>query len=266
MSKKLLSYFSLFLFFCLTAPAWANLPAIQADSAILIEEKTGQVLFALNPQESRPIASTTKIMTALVALQFGDLNKVSPVSAKAAATGESSIYLQEGEELSLQDLLYGALMRSGNDACVAIAENVAGSEELFVALMNRTAQFYGAKQTHFQNTNGLPDEQHYSSARDLALFTQQAFQYPLFSQIVASRDQTIGSRSFTNTNALLWNYAGADGVKTGTTNAAGKCLVASATRNNCRLIAVILHSSDRYGDAQKLLDFGFQTKVNFTTN
>ncbi len=263
---RLLSCFILFLLWLLPASAKASVPSIQADSAILIEEQSGEVLFSLNPQEARPIASTTKIMTALIALQFGDLDKVIPVSAKAADTGESSINLQEGEELSLQDLLYGALMRSGNDACVAIAENVAGSEELFVALMNRAAQFYGARQTHFHNTNGLPDQEHYSCARDLALFTQQAFQYPLFSQIVASRSQTIGSRSFTNTNALLWSYAGADGVKTGTTNAAGKCLVASATRDDCRLIAVILHSSDRYGDAQKLLDFGFQTKLNLTTN
>lgn len=235
--------------------------AVSAESAIVMDVGTGQVLYAKNAHKPRPIASTTKIMTALVAIQYGDLKGVATISQRAAGVEGSSIYLKAGEKLSLEELLYGALMHSGNDACVAIAEQVAGEEKIFVTFMNYMAHRLGAKNTHFCNTNGLPNDRHLSSAYDLALITRHALQNPVFSKIVSTRTQSIngpkGNRFLSNTNKMLWSYQGANGVKTGTTQAAGKCLVASASRDGRRLVAVVLHSSDRYTDSIKLLDYGY---------
>lgn len=241
-----------------TAPSIATVPSVTAAAAVLMDAASGQVLWAKNACQPRPPASTTKIMTALLALEGGKLDRVVTVSEHAAAVGESSMHLFAGEKLTLEQLLYGALLRSGNDACVAIAEHIAGSEGNFVLLMNQKARELGASGTRFRNPNGLPAQGHLSSAYDLALLTRYAFQNPVFNRIVSTRVKDLGGRYyFNNTNRLLWSYQGADGVKTGTTNAAGKCLVASATREGRRLITVVLHSDDRYADTMNLLDYGF---------
>lgn len=247
------------------AYTWANqntAPVISADAAILIDGTSGQILYEKNSHKQRPPASTTKIMTALLAIEAGQLEQYVTVSPKAAAVGESSIYLQANEKITLRDLIYGAMLHSGNDACVAIAEHVAGSEENFVHLMNHTAKKLGAINTNFCNTNGLPHDQHYSTAYDLAMITKYAMKNSSFCEIVRTRSTSIsgpanGRRQLTNTNQLLWSYQGADGVKTGTTNAAGPCLVSSARRDGRHLIAVVLNSASRYHDTSKLLDYGF---------
>lgn len=240
--------------------------SITADSAVLMDAHTGQVLFAKNAYEPRPPASTTKIATALVALEMGKLDEIVTVSEKAASVGESSMYLVPGEKLTLEQLLTGALVRSGNDACVAIAEHVVGSEELFARLVTGRARFLGATDTSFVNSNGLPARGHFSSAYDLALLTRYALLDPTFREIIGTRFTIIQGQghwvhNLTNTNKLLWEYPGATGVKTGTTNEAGQCLVASAIRNGRCLISVVLHSDNRYKDTIKLLEYGFN---NFT--
>jgi D-alanyl-D-alanine carboxypeptidase (penicillin-binding protein 5/6) len=226
-----------------------------------MEAGTGQVLYEHGAREERPPASTTKIMTAILALELGRLDTPVKVSKYAATTPGASIYLTTGEVVKLGDLVKGALLNSGNDATVAIAENLAGTEEEFAWLMNRKARQLGANHTHFKNPHGLPDPGHYTTAYDLALMARYALGNPVFRRLVATQEDQIpapdGVRYLYNTNRLLGSYPGADGVKTGTTNAAGQCLVASATREGRQLIAVVLGSSDRYADARALLDYGF---------
>jgi D-alanyl-D-alanine carboxypeptidase (penicillin-binding protein 5/6) len=177
------------------------------------------------------------------------------ISANAAETAGSRMGLTWGETLTVRELLYGLLLPSGNDAAVALAEHVAGSEMAFVALMNETAASMGLAQTHFANAHGLDDPEERTSAADLAKITQAALAYPVFAEIVAQDTVFVAGRSLENTNLLLGLYRGADGVKTGTTVAAGECLVASLTRDGHRLLVVVLGSSDRYADATALLDF-----------
>lgn len=234
---------------------------VSADAAVVMDAGTGQLLYEKNARQPRPIASTTKIMTSLLAIEMGDLKEVVTVTGRAAGTEGSSIYLRAGERLTLEELLYGALMRSGNDSCVAIAEHIAGREEIFISWMNLKAARLGLRNTHFSNTNGLPHKEHLSSAYDLAVIARHALKNPVFNSIVASRKHIIGGpagqRRLSNTNEMLWKYPGADGVKTGTTNAAGRCLVSSASREGRRLISVVLHSDNRYADSIRLLDYGF---------
>ncbi|AEG58887.1 D-alanyl-D-alanine carboxypeptidase family protein [Desulforamulus ruminis] len=242
--------------------------SLSAASAVVMDADTGQVLYAKNCHQPKPIASTTKIMTALVAIECASLKSIATISPHAAGTEGSSIYLKAGEKLVLEELLFGALLHSGNDACVAIAEHVAGREEVFVNFMNYKAYRLGAKNTHFCNTNGLPNDQHFSSAFDLALITCNALKNPVFNRMVATKTHSItgpeGKRFLSNTNKMLWSYQGANGVKTGTTDAAGKCLVSSATRDGRRLIAVVLHSEDRWGESIRLLNYGFERFQNRT--
>ncbi len=236
-------------------------PTLTAEAAVLLEARTGQVLFDKNAGQKRPPASTTKIMTALLALEGGDLRQVVTVSPEAASVGEASLDLRAGEKLTLEELVFGAMLESGNDACVAIAEHLAGTESNFVLLMNQKAKMIGAQNTSFKNTNGLPADGHYTTARDLALITQYALRNPVFQNIVSTKNRIIGSKDSTrylnNTNRLLWSYDWTNGVKTGTTQEAGNCLVASATRNGRQLVSVVFHSDNRWGDSIKLLDYGF---------
>ena len=252
----------LFMFWAFCAfPAAAAEPVVTADAAVLVDAGTGQILFGKNAHQHRPPASTTKIMTGLLALEGGDLRQITTVSKHAASVGEASIELWAGEKITLEDLVYGALLESGNDACVAIAENIAGTEDIFVLLMNQKARLIGARDTNFKNTNGLPAAGHYSTAFDLATIARYALQNVQFARAVSTREKIIGreyKRHAVNTNGLLWSYPGADGVKTGTTNEAGRCLVASAVRDGRRLITVVLHSDDRFGDTTTLLDYGFK--------
>ena len=243
-------------------PAFAAPPQLDSQAAILIEAGSGRVLYAKSAYVRRAPASTTKLLTALVAVREGRLGQEFEVSRRAASVTGSRAHLRAGDRYTLHELLEGMLLRSGNDAAHAVAESVAGSVPEFAVRMNETAVRIGARQTHFVNPHGLTAPHHYSSAGDLAKIARVALRDPEIGRIVASKELTLTpvgreGRPIRNTNALLGEYLGADGAKTGTTSAAGKCLVASATRGNVHLIAVVLKGGDRYGDARSLLDYGF---------
>lgn len=207
------------------------------------------------------MASTTKIMTALVALEYGNLEDEVIITKEAVGIEGSSIYLREGEIMSLEDLLYGLMLRSGNDAAVAIAIHVGGNLENFIDLMNKKAKEIGAVNTNFTNPHGLHDDLHYTTAYDLALITREAFKYEEFAKIAGTKSyisNRVENNYYYNKNKTLWEYKGGDGVKTGYTMRAGRCLVSSATRNGHRLIAVSLNARDWFNDNYKLLDFGFE--------
>jgi D-alanyl-D-alanine carboxypeptidase (penicillin-binding protein 5/6) len=206
------------------------------------------------------MASTTKIMTAIVALENSKLDEDVVISGKAAYMGGSVIGLREGSTVKMKDLLYGMLICSGNDAAVAVAEHVGGSVEGFADLMNKKALEIGAYSTSFSNPHGLDAENHYTTAYDLAKITRYALKNSVFNEIVRSRDFYFNGMSLRSTNELLDFYEGADGVKTGYTGRAGRCLVASATRNNMRIISVVLfcdNRSLRTLSSQRILDFTF---------
>ena len=202
--------------------------SVSAASAVLMDVKTGDVLFGKRADTRRPPASTTKIMTAILGLELGRSDEVVTVSQKAAAVGEATLHLDPGEKITLYELITGALVRSGNDACVAIAEHIMGSEEEFVKLMNKKALTLGAQNTNFENTNGLPRKDHYSTAKDLALMARHGLQIPQFASITRQKETEIHFlepdvfMDLRNTNKLLWNYPYANGVKTGTTHSSRK--------------------------------------------
>lgn len=266
---KIIRQLSILICLCLLAgTAQAAIPGVKAQSAILIDAKTGQVLFEKNAARHSAPASTTKILTAIIAIESGRLDEVVKVSPKAAATTGSSMHLYPRQLLTLRELVTGLLLRSGNDAAVAIAEHLSGSVDDFVVVMNRRAQELGAYNTNFRNPHGLSAPGHYSTAADLARLTRYALTNPVFAEIVNTRETTIEwlDRSgrerdipLRNTNKLLWMFEDADGVKTGTTGEAGPCLVSSATRGNQKLIAVVLHDHSRWVDSMQLLKYGFDT-------
>lgn len=244
----------------------ADPPPINAKAAILLDAKTGQVLYDKKSSLRCAPASTTKILTAIIALESGRLDDEVKVSTRAAGTGGSSMYLYAGQTITIRELLTGLMLRSGNDAAVAIAEHLAGSTEEFVNLMNRKAHQLGAYNSHFRNPNGLSAPGHYSTAFDLAWMSRYALANPAFAEIVSTKETSIEwldrkghshDKSLRNTNKLLWMLEDADGVKTGTTGEAGPCLVSSATRGNQKLIAVVLHDHSRWFDSMKLLKYGF---------
>lgn len=249
-------------------PGYLKGPPVSASAGVLIEAKSGSVLYAKNPEFRRAPASTTKMMTAIVALEKGDLRKTIKVSRRAAGTPGSSLWLHAGDTLSLKELLEGMMLQSGNDGSMAVAEGIAGSVEDFVSLMNLKAKEIGALNTNFRNPHGLRAPSHYTTALDLALIARYGLSNPKFATLVKRKSATIRwegklkSLEITNTNRLLWYLEGADGVKTGTTNEAGKCLVASATRNGRQLIAVVLNSGNRWGDCTRLLEYGFNEFVS----
>lgn len=232
-------------------------PWITAHAAIVIENTTGTVLYAKNPHQTRAPASTTKILTALLALERGGLDEIVTVSRYAAGTRGSSARLYTGQRIRMIDLLHGLLLNSGNDAAVAVAEHISGSEDAFVRLMNERAMELGALNTRFQNPHGLDKPGHFSTAYDLAQLARLALLYPTFAEIVAKQTYSYDGGAFTNTNKLLWSYEGLEGIKTGTTGQAGYCLVATATQDGMQLITVVLGSTDRWSDTRKLLDYGF---------
>lgn len=257
---------SLLFFLMAIMPARAEVvPAITAEAAVVMDLDTGEVLYGKAEHERRPPASLTKVMTGYLAVKQGDLQQIITVSETAAATGESSLNLKAGDRLTFENLLYGALMKSANDACVALAEQMAGSEQIFVQNMNLQACLLGCADTNFCNSNGLPAENHYSSAYDLALMTRAAMQDEIFSAIVQQQQYMVrwvdGRQLLVrNTNRLLREYPGAIGVKTGTTNEAGQCLIAVAQKEGKRIIVVVLKSKNRFYDAVALLDYGLQTE------
>lgn len=226
---------------------------ISAHSAIVIEKESVRVLYQKNPEKQLPIASTTKIMTAVIALENEDPAAYLNVSAAAANTEGSSMYLKEGERLSLEDLLYGLMLSSGNDAAVVIAEHF-GGEEAFARLMNQKAAELGLENTHFTNPNGLPNAEHYSSAYDMAKLCAYALNNPKFAEIVSTRTYKTGTdgksekRTLVNHNKLLNICKGCIGVKTGFTKAAGRCLVSAVERDGMTLICVTLNAPDDWND------------------
>jgi len=244
-------------------------PHITAQSAILYDRTADKVLFEKNAHVKRPPASTTKVMTGILTIELSAPDEEVIISRKAASTGGASIYLAQGEKFTIKDLILGTMIRSGNDAAAALAEAVGGSEKFFVELMNKKAIILGARNTHFNNPHGLPASEHYSSAYDLAIITDYALDNPFFATVVKTKEaeipenKTTWKRYIKNTNRLLGKYPGIDGVKTGTTNTAGHCLIASATRENRSLISVVLKSGDRYEDTKKLLEYGFNQFKNF---
>lgn len=257
----ILAFFCLLPFFTLCV--YADTPSLSAKSAILIEAESGKILYMKNAFQKLPMASTTKIMTALVALESGDIDREVKINDAAIGVEGSSIYLAKGEILTLRQLLYALMLASANDAASAIAYEVGGSIEGFALLMNEKARELGLTSTHFTNPHGLHDKEHYTTAYELALLTCAAIKNSVFVEICSSKSTTIplcgdeGTRYLSNHNKLLRSYNGAIGVKTGFTKASGRCLVSAAERDGLRLIAVSLNAPDDWRDHAAMLDFGF---------
>ena len=237
----------------------AEPPSVGAKAAIVIEAETGQILYAKNADMPLHPASCGKVLTAITVMDLVDLNEKTMISAEAEAVDESSIYLEEGQVWQLDDLLRGALIKSANDACYALGEAAAGNEPFFIYLLNLKASLLGAKQATLCNTNGLPAENHAISPRDLALVSRYAMCNPLFSEIVKSRSTVIGEgslkRQIKTTNKLLAMREDIIGIKTGTTDDAGPCLLSASSKDGLTLIAGVFNSPDRYGESLRLLDW-----------
>lgn len=231
--------------------------AISAQHGVLLDAQTGRLLYSKNPDARSLIASTTKIMTALIICEQCNVLDRVRIPKEAVGIEGSSMYLQEGEILTIQELLYGLMLHSGNDAAVALAIYCGGTAEGFVGLMNDKAYTLGLKNTQFMNPHGLDAPGHYSTARDLAILAAYAMENPIFARTVSAKTVTAGERVLTNHNKLLWRVAGADGVKTGYTKAAGRILVSSATRDGRRLVAVTINAPDDWNDHGSLLENGF---------
>ena len=234
-----------------------NAKAISAQHAYVLDALSGRVLYEKAPNDRSLIASTTKIMTALVVCEQCNVLDRMRIPKEAVGIEGSSMYLQEGEVLTLQELLYGLMLQSGNDAAVALAIYCGGTVEGFAELMNDKARNLGLRNTHFENPNGLDAPGHYSTARDLAVLAAYAMENPIFRKTVSTKNLHMGQRYLTNHNKLLWRVEGADGVKTGYTKAAGRILVSSATRNDRRLIAVTMDDPNDWEDHAALLEQGF---------
>ena len=244
----------------------------QADAAAaaVIEANTGRLLYAFNENAEMPMASTTKIMTALLAIENCSLDD--PVTAGDNAYGVpgTSIYLDKGESLSMRDMLYGLMLASGNDAAVAIAEHVGGSVDAFCDMMNARAAQIGCLHTHYVTPHGLPAQGHYSSALDLCLIAREAMKEPFFRQVVSTQRLSIPwqgheyNRVLNNKNKLLSSYPGAIGVKTGYTKAAGRCLVFAAERDGMTLIGAVLNCPDWFDASAALLDRVFSEYSMYT--
>ena len=240
---------------------------IQADSAILIEASTGRVVYEKNPDEVRPPASMTKMMTCILGIERLAPHKLLTVSPFASATADSELTLQPAEQLEAEQLLHGMMLVSDNGAAVVLAQEMEGTVPLFAKAMNEKAREIGCEHTHFTNPNGLPNDAHVSTARDMAKIAAYCMKNKKFREIVSERRRTIYWSSpkgrwheAENSNHLLKTYEGINGIKTGWTEAAGGCLAASAKRGAVELIAIVMHSPDvnvRFEDARKLLDYGF---------
>ncbi|MBP3660833.1 MAG: D-alanyl-D-alanine carboxypeptidase [Oscillospiraceae bacterium] len=231
--------------------------AVSAQKAIVLDTAGGRVLYEKHADERSLIASTTKIMTALVVCQHCNVLDRVRIPAEAVGIEGSSMYLTEGEVLTVQELLYGLMLRSGNDAAVALAIYCGGTVEGFAGLMNDKARELGLNGTHFVNPHGLDAPDHYSTARDLAVLAACAMEDPIFARTVGAKSVTVGERVLTNHNKLLWQLPGCEGIKTGYTRAAGRILVSSAARNGRRLICVTINAPDDWNDHKTLLERGF---------
>ena len=244
--------------------------AASRSSAIVIDSRTGRILYENNKDERLPMASTTKIMTALIAIEKGNLDSCVKIPKEAVGIEGSSIYLKEGELLTLRELLYGLMLQSGNDASIAIAINVGGSVEEFVNLMNAKVAEMGLKNTHFENPNGLHNENHYTSSFDLAMITKYAYTKDDFREIVGTKNFKIPYEKFDNSetenkyrylknkNKILNEFEGGIGVKTGYTKDAGRCLVSAAKRGDSEIICVVLNHPDMFSDSKRYMENAFK--------
>lgn len=244
--------------FTLAAFSAHNANASGGSAYINMELSTGAVLAESNADAELPMASTTKIMTALLVCEDCNPDEVVRVPAEAAGVEGSSIYLKEGEEIDVRDLLYGLMLRSGNDAATALAIAHSGSVQKFVEKMNERAKQLGAENTNFCNPSGLPDDDHYTTARDLCKIACAAMHNQLFRTVAGTRSWHGKYRSYANKNKMLYNYDGATGIKTGYTLKAGRCLVSSAMRNGMEVVCVVLNIYDMYGKSEELLDSCFE--------
>ncbi len=260
MIKKILLPFLFVMLFILTPKAYAY----SAKSYCVIEQNSKRILASSNEKVRMGMASTTKIMTAFVAVMHSNPNDVVTVSRKASYTEGSSLYLKEGETIKMSDLIYGLMLNSGNDSAVAIAEHISGSCEEFSKLMTQTAHEIGASDTNFVNPNGLSDDNHYTTAYDLALITSKALENEEFAKIVSTKKyightlNTNRALYFTNHNKLLSSINGCVGVKTGFTKATGRCLVSSVEKNGWQAVCVTLDAPDDWNDHKQLFDYVFE--------
>lgn len=260
--KKLLT--ALLLLLTLSSAAHGEDVSTSARACVIIDQLTGRVLLAHNADEPLPMASTTKIMTALLALEKGDLTAPVTCSRNAFGVPGTSIYLSAGETLTLEQMLYGLMLASGNDAATAIAEHIGGTVEEFCRMMTARAAELGCTDTVFLTPHGLPQEGHYTTALDLALIAREAMQHEVFRRIVSTRRATIPwegrdyDRVLNNKNRLLSSYEGATGIKTGYTRKAGRCLVFGAERNNLPILGVVLNCGSWFDEAARLMDLAFE--------
>ncbi|WP_366924747.1 D-alanyl-D-alanine carboxypeptidase [Metallumcola ferriviriculae] len=249
--------------FQLMPPAWGAEIDINGKTAILIDQETGRVLYEKDAHLKREPASTTKILTALIALEKGNLSDMVSVSEKATKAEGTEVWLVEGEEHTLEDFIYAMMLNSANDAAVAVAEHVGGSVEGFARLMNERAAQLGLKGSHFTNPHGLTAPDHYTTVYDMAIIAREAMKIPKFRDIIITQTRPWHGEDWDsklrNINPMLSYYPGSTGIKTGYTSQAGYCIVASATRNGKSFIAVVYGSDNKaiWRDAQKLLDYGF---------
>ena len=267
--KCLAAFMAVCMLLCTNAYAEDNNVAlnIKAKSAVLMEASTGTVLYSENKDERLPLASVTKIMTMLLIMEAIDNGKIAltdmvSVSERAMSMGGSTMFLETGEQLSVDDMLKGIAVASANDGCVAMAEHIAGTEQEFVNMMNTRAKELGMENTNFVNTNGLDADGHYSSAYDIALMSRELLKHPaIFNYTTIWMDSLRdGKTQLSNTNKLIRFYRGANGLKTGSTSKALCCLSGAALRDGMQLIAVVMGaptSADRFSDARALLDYGF---------
>lgn len=258
--KKILIFaFILLLLLCpvLSAVQLDAQAATASRAECVVEVSSRRFLHEANADERLPMASTTKIMTALVVLDEGNLDEPVTVPKQAEGTEGSSVYLRAGEELTVRDLLYGLMLRSGNDCAVTLALHHSGSVERFAEAMNRKAVSLGAVHSHFANPHGLPDDRHYTTARDLALISAAAMENETFREIVSCKYYE--ARGWKNKNKMLWNYSGAVGVKTGFTVKAGRCLVTAAEREGMQTVSVVLNSPEMFERTTELLDYAFES-------
>lgn len=243
----------------------ANEPTINSRAAIVYERTSGSILFGKNENEKRKMASTTKILTAIIVLENSNLDNIVTVSSKAAGTGGSRLGLRTNDKVSVRDLLYGLLLCSGNDAAVALAEYVGVDLTGFATLMNNKCNYLGLTSSNFVTPHGLDDDEHYTTAYELAIITDYALKNETFRNFVGTKNYTVSingySKNLSNTNELLGNLDGVYGVKTGFTNGANRCLVTSVKRNNMDLICIVLGADtkkDRTRDSIKLIEYAFK--------
>ncbi len=269
-ARKIMIYFVVIVLFIACPFAKLNVAKAESKSAVIVmERESGRVLSHKNAQIRLPMASTTKILTAITVIENTDIQQTVTIPSQAVGIEGSSIYLKSGQKWKVIDLLYGLMLRSGNDSAVALAIVTSGSVAEFSTLMNRTAVLAGAYNSHFANPHGLHDKEHYTTAYDLAMITRYAMRSEQFSGIVSAKshayfDESGTKQIFFNKNKMLNNYSGADGVKTGFTKQSGRCLVSSATREDMSLICVVLNVGNMWQASMQMMDNCY-SKYTMTT-